>query len=489
VLGAALLTGAALPATGLWAGIASAAPRCLTSPATQITTCTFNYTGTSTDWAVPSGVTSLTVVADGGSGAASSNSSAGAGGAGGEYQATLTGIPAGSTLSVFPGGAATVGHGGTDAGSGGGTGSTDMQSNTAGGGGGASTVAISPYSFAHLLVVAGGGGGGAAERGTDEPTPPSGGYGGSSSTTSGADGSGINVGLGGTPTAGGTGGGASGCATAATDGGQLAGGSGNAGNCSAAGGGGGSGYYGGGGAAATGGGGGGSAYPAAAVTIGGILVTPAADADMNTGNGVITISYHATTATATTLTSSKNPSTFGQSVTFTATVTPTDGGGTVGFKDGSADIAGCTAQKLKLVSASYRTTCTTTSLGVGTDTITARYSGDTAYAGSTSRPLTQTVNRAPTSLTPSITFSNLEETFTVSATLDSLGTPIPGQPLTFTVGLTKLCTATTDRHGTASCALTPSQSLLVWRTMGQFTVSFAGTPGYYPSTATNGRGL
>jgi hypothetical protein len=95
--------------------------------------------------------------------------------------------------------------------------------------------------------------------------------------------------------------------------------------------------------------------------------------------------------------------------------------------------------------------------------------------------------RAPTYLRPFSTFNWLRETFTVEAGLYSRGTPLAGQPLTFTVGWTRLCTPTTDSHGWASCVLSPSQSLLLWQTRGQFTVSFAGSPSYYPSRATNGR--
>jgi hypothetical protein len=79
---------------------------------------------------------------------------------------------------------------------------------------------------------------------------------------------------------------------------------------------------------------------------------------------------------------SVNPSVSGQSVTFTATVDPNDGGGTVGFfADGSATpIAGCGAAALTLVGGSYKATCTTSTLAVGTHTISAQYSGDAGYA-------------------------------------------------------------------------------------------------------------
>jgi hypothetical protein len=97
----------------------------------------------------------------------------------------------------------------------------------------------------------------------------------------------------------------------------------------------------------------------------------------------------ATTTVA--LTSSMNPSTLGQSVTFTATVTPEFSGtpkGTVKFKNrnatlGSATLTGGVA------------TLTTTALGAGTDSITAVYDGSPAFSGSASSVLAQVVNPAP----------------------------------------------------------------------------------------------
>jgi hypothetical protein len=93
------------------------------------------------------------------------------------------------------------------------------------------------------------------------------------------------------------------------------------------------------------------------------------------------------TSTTTVLTSSLNPSTYLQSVTFTAVVsgaggTPT---GTVTFFDGASNIGTGT-----LVSGTA--TLTTPSLTIGSHTVTAVYGGDVTFAGSTSAPLTQVVN-------------------------------------------------------------------------------------------------
>ena len=93
-------------------------------------------------------------------------------------------------------------------------------------------------------------------------------------------------------------------------------------------------------------------------------------------------------ATATTVASSANPSIPGQAVTYTATVSPAPDGGPVAFADGGTTIAGCTAQPLD---SSGQATCQVTYTATGSHAITAVYSGDAAYAGSTSTALTQNV--------------------------------------------------------------------------------------------------
>jgi hypothetical protein len=93
-------------------------------------------------------------------------------------------------------------------------------------------------------------------------------------------------------------------------------------------------------------------------------------------------------ATTTTLASSLNPSNVGQSVTFTASVTPEFSGtvtGKVAFYDGTT--------LLKSVALSGgEAKFTTSTLASGTHTITATYTGSTDFTGSSSAPLTQTVN-------------------------------------------------------------------------------------------------
>ncbi len=104
-------------------------------------------------------------------------------------------------------------------------------------------------------------------------------------------------------------------------------------------------------------------------------------------------------ATTTAASSSLNPSTYGQPVTFTATVQPATGGsatGTVAFFDGSVQIGSAS-----VASNVAQFTTAGTALTAGSHTITARYSGDTNYSASTSAVLTQTVN-AVSSSSPTI---------------------------------------------------------------------------------------
>jgi hypothetical protein len=91
--------------------------------------------------------------------------------------------------------------------------------------------------------------------------------------------------------------------------------------------------------------------------------------------------------TTTTLTSSLNPSTFGQNATFTATVAAASGvpTGGVNFFDGGAALGSGS------LNAQGIATFSTTSLAVGTHTITAAYQGGGLFAPSTSAGLAQVV--------------------------------------------------------------------------------------------------
>ncbi len=164
-------------------------------------------------------------------------------------------------------------------------------------------------------------------------------------------------------------------------------------------------------------------------------------------------------ATKTTLTSSTNPSVFGQSVTLTATVAPSSGSGSpsgsVTFYAGSTPLGTATVSGKK---ASLKTT----SVPVGSQAITAVYSGNTTYAPGTSAVFTQTVHQDSTttkvtsSANPSVVGERLTLTATVSASSPGSGTATG--TVTFSVGSTVLGTATLG-GGTASLSVSPQLSV------------------------------
>ena len=125
----------------------------------------------------------------------------------------------------------------------------------------------------------------------------------------------------------------------------------------------------------------------------------------------------------TTVTSSPNPSTFGQQVTITATVGPAGPPpptGAVSFTSNGTAISGCTSVILNSGTAQ----CATSSLSVGTDRIVATYSGDSNYSGS-SGSVVQIVNPVPMALQfIAISPCRIVDTRNANGTFG--GPPIPG---------------------------------------------------------------
>jgi subtilase family serine protease len=150
----------------------------------------------------------------------------------------------------------------------------------------------------------------------------------------------------------------------------------------------------------------------------------------------------------TTLTSSANPSVFGQSVTFTAQVTgggatPT---GSVTFMDGTATLA---TVSLTNGAASY----STSALPITTSAITAVYSGSASYSGSTSNAVMQTVTKGSTTdvLTVQPSPVVVGQTVTLTATVSALP-PAGGMPngtVTFRDGTTTIGSARLNGSGVA----------------------------------------
>jgi hypothetical protein len=147
-----------------------------------------------------------------------------------------------------------------------------------------------------------------------------------------------------------------------------------------------------------------------------------------------------------TLTSSLNPSTFNQTVTFSAQLTSTNGTptGSVQFSDGTTILG--TAS----VSASGAAIFTTSQLTAGTHTITAAYQ-PTGNFSATSATVTQVVNGVATTtqLTSSQNPATVGQSITFTATVTSANGSPTGS-VTFTDGSVTLATVPLSSSGNAS---------------------------------------
>ena len=115
------------------------------------------------------------------------------------------------------------------------------------------------------------------------------------------------------------------------------------------------------------------------------------------------IVHQSNLATSTVVSSSSNPSNYGDSITFTAAVTSSENNatGTVTFMDGASVLA------TEPLNSSGIASYATTALAVGTHSITAGYHGDSNNLASTSGALTQAVVGSAASLTSPSTSSPL----------------------------------------------------------------------------------
>ncbi|WP_406694032.1 Ig-like domain-containing protein [Singulisphaera sp. Ch08] len=146
-------------------------------------------------------------------------------------------------------------------------------------------------------------------------------------------------------------------------------------------------------------------------------------------------------STTTTLTTSPNPSSVGQSTTLTATLAVVSPGsgfptGTVEFFNGATSLGTATISN-------GVATLNTTALPLGTSSLTARYQGDVNYTTSTSAAKIQTVSPATsTSLTANPTSGPFGTTVTLTATVaPASGTGTLTGNVVFMSGTTPLGTA------------------------------------------------
>jgi hypothetical protein len=162
------------------------------------------------------------------------------------------------------------------------------------------------------------------------------------------------------------------------------------------------------------------------------------------------------TATTTTLTSSVNPSASGQSVTFTAKVAGPAGSTTV--PTGSVTfIDATTTLGTSALNGSGQSAYSTSSLSAGSHAISAIYSGDSNYAGSTSTVLMQTVNGVTLAATTTTVTSSQNPsvagqsvTFTAAVAGTSSNMTAPSGNVTFMDGTTSLGTGALNGNGIAS---------------------------------------
>ena len=166
-------------------------------------------------------------------------------------------------------------------------------------------------------------------------------------------------------------------------------------------------------------------------------------------------------ATATSMASSASPAIAGASITLSATVstvTPNSGngniGGSIAFREG-ANILGVAPLNAASATGNLATASLSLStLPVGTHTITAVYSGNSSFAGSTSVPFTQVVQLASSRivLTTAASPSIAGRALSLTAALVSTG-GIPSGQVSFLDGATVLGTATINAQGYAVLAV------------------------------------
>ncbi len=177
---------------------------------------------------------------------------------------------------------------------------------------------------------------------------------------------------------------------------------------------------------------------------------------------------------------SPNPSTVGQQVTFTATVSPSG----PFAPTGTVTITGCGSLGIS-ATAPYQATCTTTFTAAGSNSITAAYSGDSNYASS-SVGVTQTVNQGTTTtaLTSSLNPSSVGQqvVFTATIALPSGATIAPGGTFNFTNNGTTISGCGTASISATSPYVATCTTSFVTTGSNPITATYSGDANYAPPT-------
>ena len=197
---------------------------------------------------------------------------------------------------------------------------------------------------------------------------------------------------------------------------------------------------------------------------------------------VLTLSAPGPAGTTTAVTSSMNPSDFGHSITFTATVsvnapgtgTPT---GMVSFLDGTNQIG------LGTVNGSGIASISTSALTVGNHTITASYSGDSNFAASSGalsgNPQVVFTADTTTTVTSSMNPSDFGHSVTFTISVNPSGMGVPSGMVNLLEGSSTIASGTLDGNGMASLS---TSALAVGN--HTITASYVGDGNFNGSTGT-----
>lgn len=197
----------------------------------------------------------------------------------------------------------------------------------------------------------------------------------------------------------------------------------------------------------------GSAYVMGTTTSANFPTTPGVfEPSVNTGTGTVFVTKIGAALTTTTLSTSVNPSVFGQQVSFTATLSPSTPSavtptGAVTFSDGTTTLGSATISTGTAI-------FNTNSVTVGSHSITAAYGGDSNFAPSTSTVLTQVVNQAGTTTSlfasPNPSSFGQSVTLTAAVAVAAPGSGTPTGTVTFLDGPTALGTTALNSAGNAT---------------------------------------
>jgi hypothetical protein len=209
------------------------------------------------------------------------------------------------------------------------------------------------------------------------------------------------------------------------------------------------------------------------------------DTNFATGTSSVVTQLVNQDGSTTAVTSSANPSSFGQTVTYTATVAANSPGsgtptGTVTFHDGGSNVSGCVA----LTVSSGSITCVQTYNSLAAHNVTVVYAGDANFVMSTSSNLTQTVVRD-----------------TVAITVTSSPNPaVPNQPVIFTATIAPSHGSAIKPTGTANfydgntllgtAMVDPGTAILTINSLSvgthDITVSYSGDANYAAGSTSTG---